>query len=298
MARVICVGHVNWDVTLRVDRLPEPDGESVIEERRTAGGGSAANVAAGLVGLDTPATLLGSVGIDDHGRSARRELVAGGVDCGPLVVTESGPTAVKYLVVDPTGEVMVLSRGGANEAFSADDLPARTLAGADHLHLTSQHPETAAELARRARAEGVSVSIDPGRRVADRDFDTVIEASDLVFLNDREAATGYGGELVADGRTVVVKHGPAGAEIRRESLAEPVVHDGFPVESVDTTGAGDAFAAGFLASRLRGADDDRALAVANACGALTASETGARVGLDWGTVEAILAESGTGVATD
>ncbi|MFC5365448.1 carbohydrate kinase family protein [Salinirubrum litoreum] len=288
MARVICVGHVNWDVTLRVDRLPEPDGESVIEERRTAGGGSAANVAVGLVGLDTPATLLGSVGIDDHGRSARRELVTAGVDCGPLVVTESGPTAVKYLVVDPTGEVMVLSRGGANEAFSADDLPARTLAGAEHLHLTSQHPGTAAELAHRARAEGVTVSIDPGRRVADRDFDAAIEASDLVFLNDREAAAGYAGDLVADGRTVVVKHGPEGAEIRREATS-PAVHEGFPVESVDTTGAGDAFAAGFLASRLQGADDDRALAVANACGALTAGETGARVGLDWDVVESVLA---------
>jgi ribokinase len=287
MARVICVGHVNWDVTLRVDRLPEPDGESLIEDRRTAGGGSAANVAVGLVGLDTPATLLGSVGLDEHGRSARRELVAAGVDCGPLVVSDEGPTAVKYLVVDPTGEVMVLSRGGANEAFAADDLPARTFADADHLHLTSQDPETAADLARRARATGLTVSIDPGRRVAQRDFDAAIEAADLVFLNDREAATGYGGKLVAEGRTVVVKHGPEGAEIRRESTS-PVVHGGFPVEPVDTTGAGDAFAAGFLASRLGGADDDRALAVANACGALTASETGARSGFDWDAVEAML----------
>jgi ribokinase len=292
MARVICVGHVNWDVTLRVDRLPEPDGESVIEDRRTAGGGSAANAAVGLVGLDTPTTLLGSVGIDEHGRSARRELVAAGVDCGPLVVTDEGPTAVKYLVVDPAGEVMVLSRGGANEAFSVDDLPTRALADAEHLHLTSQDPGTAAELARRARAEGLTVSIDPGRRVTDRDFDAAIAAADLVFLNDREAASGYGGDLVADGRTVVVKHGPEGAEIRRETTA-PTVHEGFPVESVDTTGAGDAFAAGFLASRLGGADDDRALAVANACGALTAAETGARVGLDWDAVAAMLDDAET-----
>jgi ribokinase len=288
MARVICVGHVNWDVTLRVDRLPEPDGESLIEERRTAGGGSAANVAVGLVGLDTPTTLLGSVGLDDHGRSARRELVAAGVDCGPLVVTDEGPTAVKYLVVDPAGEVMVLSRGGANEAFSAGDLPARALTDADHLHLTSQDPGTAAELARRAHTEGLTVSIDPGRRVAQRDFDAAIAASDLVFLNDREAASGGVDDLLGDGRAVVVKHGPEGAEIRRES-ASPVVHGGFPVESVDTTGAGDAFAAGFLASRLGGADDERALAVANACGALTAAETGARSGFDWDAVAAMLA---------
>ncbi|MCO8268933.1 carbohydrate kinase family protein, partial [Haloferax sp. AB510] len=50
MSRVICAGHVNWDVTLRVDALPEPDGEATVESRVGAGGGSAANVASGLVG--------------------------------------------------------------------------------------------------------------------------------------------------------------------------------------------------------------------------------------------------------
>jgi ribokinase len=102
-------------------------------------------------------------------------------------------------------------------------------------------------------------------------------------------ATGTGGDLAVDGRSVVVKHGSRGAELRRESAA-PVVHEGFPVDSEDTTGAGDAFAAGFLASLLQDADDDRALAVANACGALAAGETGARVGLDWDAVASVLAD--------
>jgi ribokinase len=287
MARVICAGHVNWDVTLRVDRLPEPDGESLIEERRAAGGGSAANVAVALAGLDLSTALLSSVGDDDHGDAARRELVDAGVECGTLGVASGLPTAVKYLVVDPVGEVMVLSRGGANEVFEADDLPASTLAGADHLHLTSQRPETAATLAARGQAAGVGVSIDPGRRLADRDYDRALAAADLVFLNDREATSDYDGRLQSDGRTVVVKHGPDGAEAR--TPGGTYVHGGFSVESVDTTGAGDAFAAGYLASVLDGADPERALAVANACGALTARVVGARADLDWPAVEGFAA---------
>ncbi len=67
MSRVICAGHVNWDVTLRVDALPEPDGEARITDRSRSGGGSASNAAVALAGLDADPPVLGSVGRDDHG---------------------------------------------------------------------------------------------------------------------------------------------------------------------------------------------------------------------------------------
>ena len=77
---VLCAGHVNWDVTLRVDHLPEPDGEVAVEERVQRGGGSAANVAAALAGLDTPAAPFGSVGDDESGTKAVEEPAAAGVE--------------------------------------------------------------------------------------------------------------------------------------------------------------------------------------------------------------------------
>ncbi|WP_410766952.1 carbohydrate kinase family protein [Haloferax sp. DFSO60] len=293
MSRVICAGHVNWDVTLRVDSLPDPDGEATVKSRVGAGGGSAANVASGLTGLDVPAALLGSVGNDSHGRGAVAELASKGVDCRYVMNVDTGPTTVKYIVVDAAGDVFVLGSPGVNESFRADDLPKSALAEADHLHLTSQSPETAALLASRASNSGTTVSFDPGRRIGDRGYADAIRNVDFVFLNDREAATALdeaaGNGDISDAlneTTLVLKHGPKGAEVRDGD--DQYAHPGYPVDAVDTTGAGDAFASGFIAARLDGATYERALAVANACGALTAAEPGARTQLSWRRLDDLL----------
>jgi len=181
---------------------------------------------------------------------------------------------------------MILGNEGANEAFTVEDLDTEAVECADRLHLTSQRPETAVMLAETAVEADVSVSFDPGRRIADRAYDPVVELAETVFLNEREAALVEGEGLLDSVETVVVKHGGDGAVVHRDGRT--VSHPGFPVEPVDTSGAGDAFAAGFLAAR-----DDRgiegALAVGNVCGALAARTIGARLYLSWDDVEAMLA---------
>jgi ribokinase len=253
--RVICAGHVNWDVTLKVDGLPDPDGEARILEHHRSGGGSAANAASVLATLEVPSAILGSVGTDQHGVQARRELVDAGVDATHLVETGVG-TATKYLVVDPDGRVMVLGRDRGNEAFHADDVPRETVRAADHLHLTSQRPATAAELATVAGGAGVPVSVDPGRLVGKRGFDEVLDRADYLFLTDAEARTVGIDPDDADDRpsdgVAVVKYGAGGAEVRTPERT--VRHDGYEVDPVDTTGAGDAFAGGFVTALLGGWD--------------------------------------------
>ncbi|ELZ32936.1 sugar kinase [Halogeometricum pallidum JCM 14848] len=287
MPRVVCAGHVNWDVTLRVDSLPDPDGEAAVESRVAAAGGSAANVAGGLADLGVDCSLLGSVGGDEYGRAARAESSERGVDCDALVTVPDDETTRKYVVVDPSGEVMVLGCPGANEAFEAADLPEGVLRDADHLHLTGQRPETAAQLAERASEAGVPVSFDPGRRVGERAYEATLSTVDYLFLNDREAALAFPFDASdSDGRTLVLKRGPDGAEVR--TGGERIAHPGYPVDAVDTTGAGDAFAAGFLAGAVAGESHERALAVANACGALAARVPGARTDLSRAAVDALL----------
>ncbi|QLG62736.1 carbohydrate kinase family protein [Halorarum salinum] len=285
--QVLCAGHVNWDVTLRVDRLPARDGEVTIEEQHQAGGGSAANVAVNVESLDHDAALFGSVGGDESGRLARRELTEAGVETH--LVEADGATAVKYLVVDGDGEVMMLSNRGKNEAFEASDLPAGVL-DVDLLHLTNQPPDVAAALARRAGEEGVRVSFSPGRRFADRDFSRTLPLADLVFLNRREATAltnGAGLDALADGAELVITRGAAGAELRADGRT--YVHEGFDIDPLDTTGAGDAFAAGFLAARADGEGYEAALSVANACGAIASRCVGARADLSWGAIESFAA---------
>ncbi len=290
MVTVCCAGHVNWDVTLRVDRLPAADGEARIRDQHSSGGGSAANVAAALAGLDVEAGVVGAVGDDQNGLLARRELENAGVDVAHLAAADAASTTVKYLLVAEDGEVAVLGNDGANEAVGPADVDPAYVRGADHLHLTSQRPETAARLAEVAGEAGVPVSFDPGRRLPDRDFTATLERADVVFVNDQEAETLLEAEhdaLVED-RVIVVKHGERGAEVHAPEGG--YAHPGFEVDPVDTTGAGDAFAAGFVATLLDGGDYERALEFANACGALAAREEGARTAPARADVESFLGE--------
>ncbi|CAI49683.1 PfkB family kinase [Natronomonas pharaonis DSM 2160] len=273
--RVVCAGHLNWDIRLRVDRLPAPDSEGRIKDRTESGGGSAANVAVGLSSLGCAPAMLGSVGDDDRGNSARGRLER--ADVRQYVRTvEDAETTAKYVFTDDDGEVAMLESGGANEAFEADDLPSKALVDADMLHLTGQDPQTAAELAERAVDHDVLVSFDPGRRVDSRDYSTTLRRTDLLFVNRREAAAvdiAVPWRITKLGGDGAVCAGPEGAEIS---------HPGFDIETVrDTTGAGDAFAAGFLAAWFEDTDPERALSVANAAGALAAGTRGVDIDLSW-----------------
>ena len=315
IVRVLCVGHVNWDVTLRVEALPSPDGEARVHERRESCGGSAANCASVLATLDVETGVFGSVGADPQGRQSRRELVDAGVAVAGLVEADVG-TARKYLAVDPDGRVMVFGDDRGNEAFTLADLPDGVLPAVEHVHVTGQRPDRAREVVRLAREHGASTSVDPGRRAGERAFGPVLAAADYLFLTadearqvgiDPEDPTDRGDwtdESARRERVVLMKDGPDGARLR--SPAGAAAHGGFDVDPRDTTGAGDAFAAGFLAAVLtdwrpvpeRGLVPDgavaeryrRALVVADACGAVTARRAGARVHLSRCEVERFLGE--------
>ncbi|WP_306056135.1 carbohydrate kinase family protein [Natronococcus wangiae] len=298
MVTVLTAGHVNWDVTLRIDRLPVADGEATIRSQRQSGGGSAANVAATLAGLEVDTGLIGSVGDDDSGLLARHELEEAGVSLDGVRIVDGANTAVKYLLVEDGGEVAVLGNDGVNEAVTPADLEPDCIRAANHVHLTSQRPDTAAEIASIASAGDLTVSFDPGRRLGDRDYGEALSRSDVIFVNDREAETVLEDEYIGsdfNDRIVVVKHGADGAEVHTPNGS--YVHPGFEIDSVDTAGAGDAFAAGFIATAITGAwpddggfDVERALEYANACGALTASREGARSVPSAAEVESFLTE--------
>lgn len=303
--KVVAAGHINWDVTIHVDRLPEPDGETRIERLEQSGGGSAANVAVGLVDLGGQSVVYGSVGGDESGALALRELASAGVDPGQVLVDANEPTSVKYVIVDGGGELLMLANDGANESFTAAGLDRDTLAAADHLHLTGQQPETAAALATAAAEAGATRSFDPGRRVGDREFDAALHATDVLFLNAPEADALADSTDIdpwePDDRVVAIKLGSEGATVRTPH--GDVSHPGFDVDPVDTAGAGDAFAAGFLGAALRDPDiadggfshDPRdyqvPLLVGNACGAVAAETVTARADLSWDRVRDVMGES-------
>jgi sugar/nucleoside kinase (ribokinase family) len=222
------------------------------------GGGSAANVAAWAASLGTPVSLVCRVGRDARGLAAVDELQ--GVDVRAAVDYER-PTGTCVVLVDAAGERTMLPDPGANDA------PLGEIPLGDHLHvvgyaLLRDGPRASALAAiERARDAGMTVSVDPSSWALLRPG--AIPDVDLLLPNEREAEYVDGGEMV-------VKLSAGGA--RWGDVHVPAE----PVDVVDTTGAGDAFAAGFLSARLAGADRREALEAGCRVAARAVAQVGAR----------------------
>lgn len=290
--RVVVIGDVMWDVSVRPDApfAPGSDTPATIEVR---GGGGGANTAAWLARLGAPAVLIGCVGDDDAGREATRTLEDAGVDARLAVAP--GPTGSVVVIVAGDGERSMLTDPGANALLSRSDVPPNAFEGG-RLHVsgyTLLRPSTrTAALAAlaMAREAGMSTSVDlaswaplaevgadaflPLCELADLLIATVEEAEVLTGVRDPERAAR---RLLWGRDEVVLKLGPEGALWRGAGGAEesvPAADPGGP--PVDSTGAGDAFAASWIASRRAGEEPAAALWAACALAAEVVTRPGAR----------------------
>jgi sugar/nucleoside kinase (ribokinase family) len=284
---VVCVGDVMVDV---LARLPGElaHGSDTPAPIVLTGGGSAANTAAWLVAAGVPATFVGRVGDDALGRQSVDELARSGVDL-EVSVDPLLPTGACIVLVDPAGERTMVPSAGANAVGGT--VPA--LHPPDHLHVSGYalFHETAAAAAAlgamaAAREASCSVSVDAAsaaplaRYGARRFLDAVAPA--LVFANADEAAVLTGTHDVEAAAQVlgrrcgeaIVKCGADGAVW--SDGAQLVQVPAAPVQVVDSTGAGDAFAAGVLAARLAGAAVEASVRAGHALAVTAVSRPGAR----------------------
>jgi ribokinase len=254
---VICtLGDLLLDVIVRVEG-PIREDTDTYGRTRVAAGGQAANVAAWVAALGGEARFVGKRARDPAGRILADELTRRGVEVvGPEA--EAGTGTVVSLA-DPEGRRTMLTDRGVAPTLAPDEVDPEWFR-CEALHLPAysftREPIGAAarEAAKAARAAGASLSVDLSGTSAiaelgvDRFMAALAElAPDVVFANDDEAA------LVSDvdAPTVVVKRGARGCVVRRNGAAKE--HAALPADVVDTTGAGDAFAAGFLLDGVDGA---------------------------------------------
>ncbi|NUR83721.1 MAG: sugar kinase [Nonomuraea sp.] len=290
-AGLLVIGDVVTDV-VALHGTPVAAGTDTAADIALRPGGSGANTASWAAHLGADVRLLARLGYDSS-EWHTSELVKTGVH--PHVrVDADHPTAVVIAMVDRTGERSMLTNRGAGGRISAADWDDALLDGVRHLHLSGYtlFGDGGLALARVAMAAAlahrVTISVDPASTGPLRDFGVArfldeTAPAGLIIPNLDEALLLTGAtdperaavRLSQRYGSAVVKLGAGGAVLARDG-AVVARAPGVPAEVVDSTGAGDAFAAGFLAARLDGASDQVSLQAGCRAGAECVALVGGR----------------------
>jgi ribokinase len=271
---VVVVGDVATDVVVVLAGDPAP-GSDRPASISTRGGGAAANVAAHLARLGVPVELAGCVGDDPAGAGLAAELTSAGVRLA-LRTVPGVPTGTIVSLVEPGGQRSFLADRGANLELSTGDVPSPTPGG--HLYLSGYtlldpRPRDAGlQALRDAVAAGCTVSVDPastgplGEYGVDRWLADTTGAT-LLLPNADEARLLTGCRDPGEAARALARRYPVvavklGADGALWASGGVLVHrPAHPTVVVDTTGAGDAFAAGLLSAWLRAPEGDPAAAL-------------------------------------
>ncbi len=276
------------DVTARISSSIELASDTPAHVT-TQPGGSAANTAAWMAATGHESWFVGCVGDDAFGREIRSMFDAVGVR-SVLAVSRARPTGTCVIIVDDKRERTMFPDKGANDELDDQALHNLKLGPGDHLHMSAYvllNPNTQV-VGRRmldyASESGATTSLDAasaGPLRADRDAILAdLRLITVLIANEDEAVVLSGSEDVDESlrmlatlvSTVVIKRGSHGVIAR--SSGSSVAQVGLPAEVVDTTGAGDAFAAAFLSTWLTSGD----LAAAVSAGQVLAVGSVSRVG--------------------
>ena len=297
MIDVACIGILVADVVTRtIQDLPETGKLALVEHIDLFSGGCAVNSAVDMSRLGLSTAVSGKIGRDGFGAFLRGALRSADVADGHVAEDDVRGTSASVVLVNAQGERSFLHCLGANASFTDTDVPDELLKQskiafvAGSMLMPSFDGEPCARVLKRARAFGRMTALDTAWDSKGRwmqvlspcmphidlflpSYDEAVELSgerDPALISERFLAMGV--------TTSVIKLGADGCHIRRgeESWMVP----GFPVrEARDTTGAGDAFCAGFLTGVSLGLPLPECGRMANAVGASCVSEVGASSGI-------------------
>lgn len=273
---VLCIGDVMLDVIVRIDVAPAKInfGSDTASRISTGSGGAAGNVAAWLTRTDAHSTIVCHVGDDPAGAAIVGDFDALGVEHGELVIP--GQTSgVVIVLVDSLGERTMFPEKGANSNLAISDLPelskfqAVYVSGYALLNPVARPGVLA--MIEKIKADNITLYFDPAsvgtmKDVSDNEMHQWFSLMDVLLLNEEESIYLTGSVdieraldyLLDYSEVVVIKRGSLGAIAKTrgfDSISVPAV----PASVVDTTGAGDSFAAGFIATYAKSHDLTAAL---------------------------------------
>ncbi|MFK7916646.1 MAG: ribokinase [Ilumatobacter sp.] len=267
---VVVIGSLNMDIVARTPRLPGP-GETLSGTSYSEfPGGKGLNQAVSAARCGARVALIGAVGDDAAGASLRRVLQDEGIEDRHVLTHDGAATGRAIIAVDDQAENSIIVIPGANSLLRFD-----TLASAPLLLAQLEVPTSAIEAAFiAAQSQEMRTLLNPAPAASMSA--SLLECCNVVVPNEHEVELigGVDGLLDAGVDDVIVTRGAAGAEHHRLGHHTHSV-PAFPVDPVDTTGAGDALC-GALAARLASGDDmATSLRFAAAAGALATTTPGA-----------------------
>lgn len=248
------------------------------QEKGRCGGGQAANTAYALARLEVPVVLLGRVGADQNGEFLKESLPGVTLD---YLITQ-GESGRAYILLDPEGERTILVAPNTNDDLKEADIPEDLMTQAAFIHVTSFVGEGPLKVQRRLfkRLAGrARITFDPGELYARRgwqDLEDLLDNAETLLVTEREWQL-LGGDPkrhpIWAPPVVLIKRGAQGAR-----LLTPVRFLDIPpylsLKAVDTLGAGDVFAAGYLAGLFQGLNLPQAVRLASALAAYKVTGAG------------------------
>jgi ribokinase len=268
MGRVLVFGSLNHDLHLVVDRHPRP-GETVMSaDIEYRFGGKGANQAVAAAMADAHCMFIGKVGDDPQGHEYIERLGRFGVDTSRMTIERDRPTGTAIVLVDASGENMIVVAPGANGAMSMADLShLEDLKAGDVLLMSLEVPhEVVVAAARHAVGRGARVilNLSPYAPLPE----DVVSLADPLIVNEHEEALMREEGLSANNALVTM--GSRGSRWAKDAVPAVIV------TPTDTTGAGDAFSGTLAAHLCRGADRVTAMRAASAAAARTVQHHGAQ----------------------
>ena len=295
--KVVVLGIVCADVIARpVNSMPGRGLLVPVDQLELHTGGCATNVGIDLAHLGVVCSVLGKIGCDGFGDFVLHTLEQEGVDTSGLRRADGVQTSATIVLVGPDGERSFLHCLGANATFVSEDIDMELVRSADILVVAGAllmpklDGEPTAEILRAARECGTVTLLDTAWDASGRwmkSIETCLPFCDYFLPSEAEAAMLSGvtapeamaASFVAHGaRNVIIKLGDKGCLLRTEDGV--IEHVAAPaVLALDTTGAGDAFVAGFMLGLVHGWNASRCAHVAVTVGAMCVTATGASSGV-------------------
>ena len=296
--RIAALGDLNLDLTLEVAAHPAAGGEAIATAQHSGVGGSATNTAIVLARGGAHCRLLACVGDDPWGRHLLERLTAAGDDAPDVAAVQvhpREPTQVNVIAVTPDGERTMYAYRGANTRLVPTDGLLEVVSDSEVLHLSgyallAAPQRDAAEAAVATAASAglpvvADVPVGPAREIPGRLHAVLPSVHTLVVAGaEARALTGTDDDAAALARLlelgvrrVALKLGRDGCRLVRSDGEVTVRTE--PVEPLDTTGAGDSFAAGVVLGLAHGWDDRATGELAAALGALAVTRHGAGLAL-------------------